>query len=439
MRIALVAIAVIVASVAVLSMTGSLDRWIAQLQPAASVEVVIVTPTPIPQRATSTQPTATTAPATSAPTAVPRTPAPTATPAPPTPTPEPTPTPAPTPIPPPLPSTGSGLDDDVLIELRQQMLDLINAARREHGLIEVVLDDNPTAQMHAEDARANCFSGHWGSNGMKPYMRYTLNGGIHYSGENVSGNDYCPSDPHRYREERLESEVIDAHQGLMRSPGHRRNILDPAHRKVGLGFAYEKPNLWVVQLFTSNHIEFTLSPRIEGGQLEFAYRLVNGAVEDDDYPPSAAVFFDRLPHNLTRGQLARTACYSLDRRIAAIRPPAGPNSYWTEDYSEDELTTCPDPYQVHPSAEPPVSYDDASRIHDEAKAADFNATPQSVVFPWITSSVEALPIGGYHVITDLSEQIAQFGPGVYTLAMWADVNGESAQVAEYSIFVETPQ
>ena len=428
MKLTLVAIAVIIASIAVLSLTGSLDRWITQLQPAASVEVVIVTVTPVPQQ----QPTQVRQTPTAGPTPT-HTPVPTA-----TPIPTATPVPTPTPIPPPLPSRGPGLDDDVLAELRQQMLDLINAGRREHGLVEVVLDDNPTAQMHAEDARANCFSGHWGSNGMKPYMRYTLNGGIHYSAENVSGSDYCPPNPDRYRDTSLSSRISDAHNGLMNSPGHRRNILNPAHRKVGIGLAFEHPNFDIVQLFTSDHIEFTLTPRIEGGQLEFAYRLINGAIEDD-YPPSAAVFYDPLPYNLTRGQLARTGCYSLDRRIAAIRPPAGPNSYWTEDYSEDELSSCPNPYQVHPSAEPPVSYDDASRMHDEAKAADFNATPQSVVFPWITSSVEALPIGGYHVITDLSEQIAQFGPGVYTLVMWADVNGESAQVAEYSIFVETPQ
>ena len=435
MKIALIAIAVIIASVTVLSQTGAIDRWIAQFQPAASVEVVIVTPTPAPQQPTLARPTPTPVPGTPAPTPTPS--PPTATPRP-TATPEPTPIPTATPIPPPRPSDGPGLDDDVLAELRQQMLGLINAARREHGLVEVVLDDNPTAQMHAEDARANCFSGHWGSNGMKPYMRYTLNGGIHSSAENVSGSDYCPPNPRRYRNDPFEREVADMHNGLMNSPGHRRTILDPTYRKVGIGFSYERPNFRGVFLFTTDHIEFTLTPRIEGGQLEFAYRFTNGAVESKEYPPSAAVFYDALPHNLTRGQLARTGCYSLDRRIAAIRPPAGPNRYWTEDYSEDELTTCPNPYQVHPSAEPPTSYDDSSRLHDEARAAS-NATPQSVVYPWITSSVESLPIGGYHVITDLSEQIAQFGPGVYTLVMWANVDGESAQVAEYSIFLETTE
>ena len=135
----------------------------------------------------------------------------------------------------------------------------------------MVLDDNPTAQMHADDARANCFSGHWGSNGMKPYMRYTL---IHYSAENVSGSDYCPPDPHRYREQSLKAEVAQVHRGLMNSAGHRRTILDSTYRRVGIGISFEHPNLRVVQLFTTNHVEFTVSPRIRFGGLIFAYKLI---------------------------------------------------------------------------------------------------------------------------------------------------------------------
>ena len=426
MKLSLVAVAVILASITVLTLTGHVERWISRVQPQAAVEVVVVTPTPQVTIVVEVPVTATPSPI-----------VPTAT-VPPSPTPTPEPTPTPTPAPPIVTTGESGLSIDQLSELRLQMLTLINDARREHGLIEVVLDDNPTAQLHAEDSRANCFSGHWGSNGMKPSMRYTLNGGIHYSAENVSGSDYCPSNPHRYRDESLSSEVLDAHQGLMNSPGHRRNILDPSHRKVGIGFSYERPNLWVVQLFTSDHIEFSLTPRIEGGELTFAYRLINGARDSNETPPSAAVFFDPLPYDLTRGQLARTYCVGSGPRIAHIRPQARPGRFWTTEYFEDELSPCPDPYRVNPNAEPPQSYDEASRLHDEAKLASNETTP-TITGPWITSHVDPLPIGGYHVVTDLSAQIAHYGPGVYSLVIWADVNGESAQVSNFAIFVESTQ
>ena len=48
-------------------------------------------------------------------------------------------------------------------------------------------------------------------------------------------------------------------------------------------------------------------------------------------------------------------------------------------------------------------------------------------------------VDGADVETDLSAQIVRYGPGVYTLVIWAKIDGISAQVAEYSIFLETTQ
>lgn len=113
------------------------------------------------------------------------TPLPTATPTPvPTPTPRPTPTitPTPTPLPPPA-----------LRHLaeKEYMLELINLERAKVGAPPVVLGDNIAAQLHAESALENCFTGHWGVDGLKPYMRYSLAGGYQSNGENASGLSYC--------------------------------------------------------------------------------------------------------------------------------------------------------------------------------------------------------------------------------------------------------
>ena len=352
-----------------------------------------------------------------------------------TPTESPIPTPTATPtLVPPASSNPSGLGDDQLEHLRQQLLDLINSARRELELVELVLDDNPTAQLHAEDERANCFSSQWSSNGMKSSMRYTLNGGLHFGDLLTNGSSYCPHDPLSYEYQDLSSRLAETHSQTM-FPEYRDTVLNPTYRKVGIGIAYEEPNLWVVQLFTTSHIEFPTIPSIDGGTLTFAYRLINGASQSDDSVPSAAVFYDPPPYNLTRGQLARTSDGGLGQRIAEIRPNADPGSYWTEDEFEDELATCPDPYDVPADAKPPESYKIDSELHDIAQRA-CKAEPETVIVPWITSDVEPLPDGGNRVSTDLSSQIAQFGPGVYTLAIWADIDGQSQQVAEYSIFLE---
>lgn len=79
------------------------------------------------------------------------------------------------------------------------MLALINAERRIAGLAPVVLGDNDAAQLHAEASLENCFASHWGLDGLKPYMRYSLAGGYQSNGENVSGLDYCIRAPDGYR------------------------------------------------------------------------------------------------------------------------------------------------------------------------------------------------------------------------------------------------
>ena len=80
----------------------------------------------------------------------------------------------------PIPSTLTPSERATLVEYA---LTLINQARTDAGLNEVVLDDNTAAQSHAENSAAICTRGHWDTDGLKPYMRYTLAGGEQYSAE----------------------------------------------------------------------------------------------------------------------------------------------------------------------------------------------------------------------------------------------------------------
>ena len=68
------------------------------------------------------------------------------------------------------------------LEEKRFMLELINRERRKAGLPEVTLGSNRAAQLHAEAMLADCFSSHWGMDGLKPYMRYTLAGGQQSNG-----------------------------------------------------------------------------------------------------------------------------------------------------------------------------------------------------------------------------------------------------------------
>ena len=141
-------------------------------------------PTSTPRPTTSALPTRTPRPThTPSLTTTPRptpTLGPTSTPRPtPTPTSTPLPTPTPTPLPPP---------DQRHYEYKLYMLELINEERENAGVGPVTMGNNFAAQLHAENALDACFGSHWGVDGLKPYMRYSLAGGYQSNGENGSGS-----------------------------------------------------------------------------------------------------------------------------------------------------------------------------------------------------------------------------------------------------------
>ena len=343
----------------------------------------------------------------------------------PTVSPTPTPTPTPTVTPTPIPTTASGLTQSELAEAREYALTLINQARNAAGLIEVTLDDNTAAKSHAEDMRANCVSGHWGTDGLKPYMRYTLAGGQQYSAENISGYGYCPPDPHQYISKTIPAEIDEAMEGLLNSPGHSRNILNPHHRKVNIGISYQRPNLWLVQHFVGDYLDYTTQPAIDDGVLNFSGQIKNGASLNGN-AFGVQIYYDQPPHNLTRGQLHLTYCYTFGAIIAGLRRPPGPNAYYPTDAYTISGTGCTDPYDIPTDAPPATSY--------------FDIRPTNTVLyqtetRWITASEWSVTSDFFAVAADITDLLDQYGNGVYTILLWAKLNDEDVPISEYSIFI----
>lgn len=56
------------------------------------------------------------------------------------------------------------------------MLRLINRGLLAAELDAVVMDDNPSTQLHANDMRENCFSSLWGIDGSDPTVRNNRRG-----------------------------------------------------------------------------------------------------------------------------------------------------------------------------------------------------------------------------------------------------------------------
>ena len=146
------------------------------------------------------------------------------------------------------------------------MLSLINAESARAGVGPVTLGTNIAAQLHAESVLENCFSGHWGLDGLKPYMRYSLAGGYQSNGENGRGSDYCITASDRYRPiSKIKTEIQEAMAGWTDSPGHRRNILDPTHMKVNVGIAWDLYNVKMFQHLEGDYVEYQPLPGLTPG------------------------------------------------------------------------------------------------------------------------------------------------------------------------------
>lgn len=103
-----------------------------------------------------------------------------------------------------------------------QMLKLVNQERIERDLQPLQMDPElrDVARKHSRDMFVRGYFSHLTPGGKTPFDRMRAEG-IKFltAGENLA----------------MAPTVRIAHQGLMQSPGHRENILNPAFRKVGIG------------------------------------------------------------------------------------------------------------------------------------------------------------------------------------------------------------
>ncbi|MHC1563890.1 MAG: CAP domain-containing protein [Candidatus Hecatellaceae archaeon] len=264
-------------------------------------------------------------------------------------------------------------------ELVDFALELINEDRANHGLPPVKLGSNPAAQKHAEEMLENDYLSHWNLAGMKPYMRYTLEGGEGAVFENVAYSGH-------WSEKFSAKEIIARLEyGMMYEDeefnwGHRNNILSKWHNKVNIGLAYNDYTLTIVQDFERDYIEWEEPVKYDGGTLSMKGKTALGE------PYMISLYYDSPPAPLTREQL--------------LNPP------YDKSYSMGEEVGC---------------------IIPEGYAAESSYVNASI---WKTS-----PSGEFEITADITPLLSR-GDGVYTLVLWAEVNGEYVELTTHSLFIK---
>ncbi len=310
------------------------------------------------------------------------------------------------------------------------MLELINIAREDAGVPPVALGDNDAAQLHAESALAHCFTSHWGIDGLKPYMRYSLAGGYQSNGENGSGANYCFGNEYAPIEP-IKDEIRYMMESWMGSPGHRDNILDKHHKKVNIGLAWDKYNAMAYQHFEGDHVHYASLPSIgSDGILSLSGTTKNGAEFESEEDLGISIWYDPPLHELTRGQLARTYVYSYDQWIASIRWPLTDGRSWGSDDDFSYTHTSLEPYHIPADVPAPPFEGDG----DLSKNASRYGVTQTITVRWLTASRWDVSDTAFSVTVDIRETLREHGEGVYSIVVWGPIDGEETIISEYSMF-----
>jgi uncharacterized protein YkwD len=107
-------------------------------------------------------------------------------------------------------------------DLEAELLRLVNRERTQRGLQPLKADPELTkvARGHSDDMFRRGYFSHYTPEGLDPFDRMKKDG-VHFltGGENIAITQTLPM----------------AHEGLMNSPGHRANILNPAFGRLGIG------------------------------------------------------------------------------------------------------------------------------------------------------------------------------------------------------------
>lgn len=312
------------------------------------------------------------------------------------------------------------------------LLELINKDRRSYGLEDVTLGSNRAAQDHAEVLLEAGITSHWGLDGLKPYMRYTLAGGYNYSSENVRGSSKLLKVDCNYKSRgTVQTKLDEAQAGFMNSPGHKTNILNPWHKKVNLGIACDKYGCTIVQLFEGDYVIFSKVPTLVKKQLSFSGSFKTGVIPSSS---SILITYDELPSSLTVGQLQRTYSYTTGQEeVALVRPPVSSRSYYAESHVFREVIEEVDPYEVSPDISVLVDSCSSFPVVPAFKVPILKA-PIWISVPWVTADSLKRVGSSFEVVVDLGTVMQ--GPGIYTVLMWGEKNGISQILIEYPIWVK---
>ncbi|MDE1868441.1 MAG: CAP domain-containing protein [Candidatus Micrarchaeota archaeon] len=269
-------------------------------------------------------------------------------------------------------------------------LSLINNDRNQYGLPNVTLAGTQSGQQHSNSMLSNNYFSHWDIFGMKPYMRYTLLGGVGAVDENVAYQEnsacvlsFCHGDINVSQSLKQMEYSMMYNDSQCCNNGHRDNILDPHHNQVSIGIAYNSSTVYFTEDFIDSYITWSgNAPAYSDGNVYLSGSLSNGYSLS-----SVQISYDPVVQNMTRYQLNHTSSYGYGQAVGGV--------VRSSNYYYQNITTIV-----------------ASRY--SASGDQFN------------------------IVFSMQNLTKQYGAGEYTVMTWLnDSKGNSFIGATYTIFMDS--
>ena len=216
-------------------------------------------------------------------------------------------------------------NEDDVPPAREQLLRMVNEERSQAGLGTLELDDLAckVATDHAVDMSKGEFLSHWGSDGRKPYHRYSFAGGTDAVQENASAADNIQS----LAPTGVLKDLHDMHLSMLNekppNDGHRRTILFPVHTHVGFGIALQGFHLRLAELYVAKYVRVDPIPqRVKPKQsVLFSGRVLN----PENELAGVDVYYEPLPTPPQIEWLRVARSYGMPDERESFQPrlPAG--------------------------------------------------------------------------------------------------------------------
>lgn len=229
-----------------------------------------------------------------------------------------------------IPVERGRFNEDQIPLVREQLLKLVNGERSRAGLTTLELDDLAcsVANEHALDLIRGRFLSHWGTDGRKPYHRYSFAGGTDAVQENVAYAENIQS----LAATSVASDFNDMHSTMHGevppNDGHRRTILDPYHTHVGFGIGFQGHSLTLDELYLARYLHIDPVPRQAKSKATVV--LTGRLLNPKHFLHEVDVFYEPLPAPPDLAWLRTLRSVSLPDVYVHLRPRAPNGTTYTD-------------------------------------------------------------------------------------------------------------